>query len=94
MRRTELQSKPLLSRPAHRRFKHKLKFITRQSKLQLHVIAGSEWCDGSDGHSTLADVDGVAVNCRHGCPENRHWNLNRRAEVTASLSYDQTVGDL
>jgi hypothetical protein len=41
VRRAKLQSKPLLSRPANRRFKRKPKFIARQSKLQLHVVARS-----------------------------------------------------
>src|SRR5258708_7339479 len=41
VRRKELHSNPLLSRPANRRFEGKLKFIPRQSELQLHVVARS-----------------------------------------------------
>ena len=94
MRRKELQSKPPLFGPADRRFEHKLKVTTRQIEMQPRLIARSEWDGGSNRHSTLADVDGVAVHCLHGCPKNRHWNLDRAAEVTAPLSYDQAIGSL
>src|SRR5271168_3631339 len=92
MRRKELQSKPPLFGPANRRFEHKPKVIARQREMQPCLIAGSEWGSGSECHSTLADIDGVAVNSFHGRPKNRHRNLDRAAEVTAPFSYDQAIG--